>query len=617
MSSTLRAALAWIAAGAAFGLALAMLSAGRAAPAAFAPATIAFIAITPFVLGWVSVCGVVEPPAWVRIVAPLVSAAIATGLAIAVAGQTIFGAALALPWTVVLAAVGGVASTTMHDVRARIRAALVLSVATVVAMPIESRVGVAAVVRTNADSVLIAAPPSAVWEAVVQVDSIGPAERVRALYSRLGLPPQVSTTLEHPRAGSRRYMQCEGGAERLEIVTAWLDEEQFRVEPADQGTLIAGKGTDPSAPYFTDGAAEFDLEPVGDTATRLTTRHAYRVATHLNAYVGWWADTVMRSRDAELLHIIKTRAERAARERTPALTAAMRELESALIARADTEARTYRDAAAAVGAHGFGLIDEAMILTGDGRPESVGGVSIPYPSLTATVDESLRNVLKASAPRARATAWTTSYGSPSGDQATLRFEFEDRAGRCVAVARTASVGASGGLVLGARRLSRCDVRVLADVIRRGRRLARIPFDYKGLDVIFTTVGNYPGTVDVYFDSVVVTVRGARLQTKLLEGHPQNVDSITTSLAYHSGSSWGPGKQSNAVKLQWPARDGDVRDIPRMRFTIPRDSSESLSDRWVVFSHHLTVPKTASNPYGIAWTYAHLSDTMFKRVPGTR
>ena len=41
-----------------------------------------------------------------------------------------------------------------------------------------------------------------------------------------------------------------------------------------------------------------------------------------------------------------------------------------------------------------------------------------------------------------------------------------------------------------------------------------------------------------------------------------------------------------------------------RFTIPRAPGESLDGRWVVFTFHLTVPKTAENPYGTAWTYVH-------------
>ena len=44
--------------------------------------------------------------------------------------------------------------------------------------------------------------------------------------------------------------------------------------------------------------------------------------------------------------------------------------------------------------------------------------------------------------------------------------------------------------------------------------------------------------------------------------------------------------------------------PTRRFTIPRPEGESLDDRWVVFTFHLTVPKTVENPYGTAWTYVH-------------
>lgn len=41
-----------------------------------------------------------------------------------------------------------------------------------------------------------------------------------------------------------------------------------------------------------------------------------------------------------------------------------------------------------------------------------------------------------------------------------------------------------------------------------------------------------------------------------------------------------------------------------RFTVPRAPGESLAGRWVLFTHFLTVPVTADNPYGTAWTYSH-------------
>jgi hypothetical protein len=306
--------------------------------------------------------------------------------------------------------------------------------------------------------------------------------------------------------------------------------------------------------------------------------------------------------------VLKSRAEQAARTHQALLTADMREMESYLMRRA-------REAHA--GAPALMSLDEAVILRPDGAIESLGGVSVPGTATAASVDGSLRNVLQSAASRARATGWIRSFGGGNAaDAASLHIEFEDRAGRCVSVRLPAQV-AGGALVVGSRELSRCDVSALAGVNARGRRIARIPFHDRGLDVVFTTVGDYPGTIDVYFDSVVVTVRGAIVQTKLLEGRTQHVDSVTASFGFHAGSSWSPGKASNAVRMHWLAREGETRAIPRLRFTIPRDSADALLDRWIVFTHHLTVPKTADNPYGVAWTYAHLPDTIFKGVPGAR
>ena len=222
--------------------------------------------------------------------------------------------------------------------------------------------------------------------------------------------------------------------------------------------------------------------------------------------------------------------------------------------------------------------------------------------------------------RARATAWLSA--SPSNDSvgaaALLRFEFEDRVGRCVALKRPAAIGGDGGLQLGARELSRCEGRVLAESIRRGRRLARTPLRVNSMEVIFTTVGDYPGRVEVYLDSVMVVVRGGTMRTKLLQGRDQTVDSVSASLGFRTSGSWSTGSASNALVLEWRGTEGELKTLPRLvRFTIPRDSAESLTHRWVVFTHHLSVMKTADNPLGRAWTYAHAPDAMFRGISGVR
>ncbi len=121
---------------------------------------------------------------------------------------------------------------------------------------------------------------------------------------------------------------------------------------------------------------------------------------------------------------------------------------------------------------------------------------------------------------------------------------------------------------------------------------------------WSVVAAMNGRTDVYADSVVALVHDGDLLEQRSDA-PQVLDSVTASMASESGKSWSPGAPSPALVLEWHGKVGEHRSLgPMRRFTIPRESGASLDGRWVVFTHHLSVPKTADNPYGLAWTYTH-------------
>jgi hypothetical protein len=71
--------------------------------------------------------------------------------------------------------------------------------------------------------------------------------------------------------------------------------------------------------------------------------------------------------------------------------------------------------------------------------------------------------------------------------------------------------------------------------------------------------------------------------------------------------------SHGVPIRMVSAEGAERTIPRLRFTIPVDSNTVLDDHWIVLTHHLSVEKTANNPYGIAWTYTHLDEALLRNL----
>lgn len=146
--------------------------------------------------------------------------------------------------------------------------------------------------------------------------------------------------------------------------------------------------------------------------------------------------------------------------------------------------------------------------------------------------------------------------------------------------------------------------VRAATLARQQRESAEDRHSNSLDVGFSVVGAMDGRTDVYADSVVVLVRDGFLRAQRIESD-QRLDSITASLAQPSGSSWVAGTESNAVVLEVANENGQQLNLGAMlRFTVPRNGGESLEERWVVFTYHLTVPKTADNEYGKAWTYTH-------------
>ena len=56
--------------------------------------------------------------------------------------------------------------------------------------------------------------------------------------------------------------------------------------------------------------------------------------------------------------------------------------------------------------------------------------------------------------------------------------------------------------------------------------------------------------------------------------------------------------------QQPGRGRPLAIEDYYRIQTVGSPSISPNGRWVVFTFHLTVPKTAENPYGTAWTYVH-------------
>jgi hypothetical protein len=212
-------------------------------------------------------------------------------------------------------------------------------------------------------------------------------------------------------------------------------------------------------------------------------------------------------------------------------------------------------------------------------------------------------------------------GDAGVDSREQRFEkgrydlrIEDRAGNCLAIHQEVRSMGDSTIERGARMVEPCRPLYMAEVVRRGRRLAHLPLNAGQLTDHWSVASAIDGWADVYADSVVIIASTLALRA----GYPQpdtlaqHVDSVTVGLAL-GGDSWSIVRRSAAVVVDTTLHPRGEWSRRRLRFTIPRDSAFALGESWPVVEVVLGVRKTADNPSGMAWTYAHAAKPFFQRT----
>jgi hypothetical protein len=188
---------------------------------------------------------------------------------------------------------------------------------------------------------------------------------------------------------------------------------------------------------------------------------------------------------------------------------------------------------------------------------------------------------------------------------------EDRAGNCILVHTVVSVDSA--LVKHKRTTEPCQPLYMAEVVRRGRRLARIPLSAGQLSDNWSVAATTVAFADVYLDSVVVMTTKLMLQANLPGPDTSaQIDSVNIGLAL-GDRSWRIVRKGAPARVDTVLARGGVWSRPRQRFVIPLDSTFALSRSWPVLEVSLSVAKTEANPYGFAWTYAHAPRELFKML----
>jgi len=197
-------------------------------------------------------------------------------------------------------------------------------------------------------------------------------------------------------------------------------------------------------------------------------------------------------------------------------------------------------------------------------------------------------------------------------RARYDLRLEDRNGNCLIVHH--EVRFDSALVKGRRTSERCQPLYMAEVVRRARRIARLPFTAGRLEDHWSAALAATGTADVFMDSVVITTSAIALRASYPVPATSIVvvDSVSAGLAMGE-TSWSVVRKSTAIRVDTTLRQGGEWRRQIRRFMIPIDSSFELAKSWPVFEVHLRAPVTTDNPVGRAWTYAHEKKGFFQQL----
>lgn len=169
--------------------------------------------------------------------------------------------------------------------------------------------------RIMRDSIVIQAPAGVVWDHIKTVDAITPGELRWQWIYLLGFPRPIAATLDLEAVGGKRHATFERDVSFYEVVTHWepakklaftiqADPEFIPRNAFDEHIIVGGRFYD-----VLDGTYELETQSDGSTVLHLSSSH--RLSTVFNSYAGWWSEFVMHQIQGSILHVIRTRCERA------------------------------------------------------------------------------------------------------------------------------------------------------------------------------------------------------------------------------------------------------------------------------------------------------------------
>ena len=170
-------------------------------------------------------------------------------------------------------------------------------------------------VVTVARSIEIAATPEAVWPLLEGAGGIGPEEGIWTVtQSVIGVPRPQAARLEGQGIGALRRAEWQRGIQFDEVITEWQPLRRigwdFRFGD-HQGWEITDAHLMPDSAYMQIRRGGYSLTPLPGGKVRVRLETTYWMRTPVNGYAALWGELLLGDLEANVLAILKARAEMA------------------------------------------------------------------------------------------------------------------------------------------------------------------------------------------------------------------------------------------------------------------------------------------------------------------
>ena len=171
---------------------------------------------------------------------------------------------------------------------------------------------------TVSRSIEIAAAPETVWPLLEGAGTIGPEEGIWTVtQSLIGVPRPQAARLEGQGIGALRRAEWQRGIQFDEVITEW--EPLRRIGWAfrfgdHQGWEITDAHLMPDSAYMQIRRGGYSMAPLPGGGVRVSLETTYWMRTPVNGYAALWGELVLGDLEANVLEILKARAERAGEE---------------------------------------------------------------------------------------------------------------------------------------------------------------------------------------------------------------------------------------------------------------------------------------------------------------